>query len=272
MQSVDSSFGTMSRRLRVSPAGLPFIIGPSSDRNPANANAEISDLHAEIRRALLTSGAVVLRGFAIEDISRFKEISENFAGSRLWSYAGGASPRSILTNGVYTSTDYPPEMPLSLHNGLSYSTDYPRRIFFFCAIEPVGGGETTLGDGRRILAEIGSEITDLFKSKGILYVRNLASDKASPYSWESAFETDDREVVESICRHQRADFEWTPDGGLRVSFVGPATVIHPKRGRKPGSIKQRDFMPATCRNSLQRATGRDSKHTSAMAPVSRRMH
>ena len=211
---------------------LPFIITPTVETDFLDPTAEILFLQTEIRRALLICGAVILRDFEIGGITQFKEIVEDFSRSRLLNYAGGASPRSSLTQGVYTSTDYPAEMPLSLHNELSYSAEYPRTLFFFCETEPLDGGETTLGDSRRILAGIGSEITDLLKAKEILYVRNLGRDKSSPYSWEAAFETDDPEMAESICRRQQADFEWSSDGGLRVSFVGPATIVHPETGEE----------------------------------------
>ena len=234
MQNVAASYGARagSKNVCELPRQLPCLIRPAVETDLHYPTEQISFLHDEIRHALLTGGAAVLRDFGIEDILQFKQVVQDFSRANPWSYAGGASPRSALADGVYTSTDYPPEMPLSLHNELSYCAEYPRTLYFFCAIEPVDGGETTIGDSRRILAGIPREISDLFKSKGILYVRNLACDKRSPYSWQSAFETDDPKIVESICRRQRADFEWKQDGSLRVSFVGPATTVHPETGEE----------------------------------------
>ncbi|MFL6468687.1 MAG: TauD/TfdA family dioxygenase [Pyrinomonadaceae bacterium] len=210
----------------------PCIFKPALESASKDSLEKISILHKAIRHALLYYGAVVLSDFGVSRIDQFKEIVEDFSTADLLKYAGGASPRSALADGVYTSTEYPPEMPLALHNELSYAAAYPRTLFFFCEMEPHIGGETTLGDSRRILSAIDPEIADLFRSKGVLYVRNLVSDKTSQYSWQAAFETDDREMAEEVCRRQGSHFEWTVGGGLRVSFIGPATMIHPETGEE----------------------------------------
>ncbi|PYS89237.1 MAG: hypothetical protein DMF62_07750 [Acidobacteria bacterium] len=211
---------------------LPLII-ESSEWAPFRDPRElVSSLNSGIRKELTSAGAVVLRGFGVRDVYGFKSLVESFSSRDLLNYAGGASPRSALTNGIYTSTEYPPEMPLALHNELSYSAAYPRTLFFFCSIEPMTGGETTLGDSRRILAALDPEIINLFNSKGVLYVWNLISDKTSQYSWQAVFETDDPQAVEEVCGRQRSEFEWTNDGGLRIRFVGPATAVHPETGEE----------------------------------------
>ena len=211
---------------------MPTIILPGKSGKSVESSGSISRLTGEIRNALLTTGAVVLRDLGIDDVQQFKKFTESFTGGGLLNYAGGASPRSVLADGVYTSTEYPPEMPLALHNELSYSAAFPRTLFFYCEIEPRAGGETTLGDSRRILSAIDPVVVELFRAKGVLYVRNLVSDENSPYSWESAFETDDATTVAKICEQQGSNYEWREDGGLRVSFVGPATTFHPETGEE----------------------------------------
>jgi alpha-ketoglutarate-dependent taurine dioxygenase len=207
---------------------FPLILRLPEEDSYSSSIEAISFLDTRTRNALLSSGAVVLRGLGILNTQQFKTVIEKFSNGELLNYAGGASPRSALADGVYTSTEYPPGMPLALHNELSYSSAYPRTLFFFCEIKPRVGGETTLGDSRKILARIDPEIVDLFRSKGVLYVRNLISDKGSPYSWQAAFETEDPKTVEEICRRQDSEFEWNGDGGLRVSFIGPAMITHPQ--------------------------------------------
>jgi alpha-ketoglutarate-dependent taurine dioxygenase len=149
-----------------------------------------------------------------------------------------------MSKGVYTSTEYPPNLALSLHNELSYSANYPRRLYFFCAVAPETGGETTVGDSRRILQNIDSEIVDLFKSKKIRYDRNLSGDAGSGYSWQDAFETGDRETVENHCRKIGADFEWKADGGLRVSQIRSATTVHPETGEEVWFNQADGFHPS----------------------------
>lgn len=189
-------------------------------------------------------GALLFRGFGVETIEEFENFARTFSEKDLLDYAGGVSPRISMGKGVYTSTEYPPSLALSLHNELSYSANYPRQLYFFCAVEPETGGETTVGDSRRILQNIDPETVDLFKKKRIRYDRNLSGEKGSGYSWQDAFETDDRQAVENHCRKIGAEYKWKPDGGLRVSQIRPATNIHPETGEEVWFNQADGFHPS----------------------------
>ncbi|HEX8288395.1 MAG TPA: TauD/TfdA family dioxygenase [Pyrinomonadaceae bacterium] len=193
---------------------------------------------------LLKYGAVLFRGFGVETVAEFQSFARRFAGTELLDYAGGVSPRISLNDGVYTSTEYPPNLTLSLHNELSYSDVYPNRLYFFCFTEPDSGGETTVADSRDILSKIDSEVVDVFKRKKIRYDRNLSAGKGSGYSWQDAFETDDKETVENLCRKIGAEFEWKADGGLRLSQIRPATTIHPVTGEEVWFNQADGFHPS----------------------------
>lgn len=207
---------------------LPLIIEPER-RNQSRAHLlEELITRAEIYdEKLLTHGAILFRGFGIETIAEFQSFVRRFSGEKLLDYAGGVSPRVSLENGVYTSTEYPANLALSLHNELSYSDAYPSRLYFFCLIKPETGGETTVGDSRRILRSIDPAVVDLFKRKKIRYDRNLSGETGTGYSWQDAFETADKETAEKHCRKIGADFEWKTGGGLRISQTRPATAFHP---------------------------------------------
>ena len=109
---------------------MPLIIRRSDVTLSRDSVDAISTLHSDMRRALRTCGAIVSRDFEINTVREFKRIVEKFSQGQLMDYAGGASPRTALSKGVYTSTEYPPEMPLALHNELSYSAEFPRTLFF----------------------------------------------------------------------------------------------------------------------------------------------
>ncbi|MFN6963687.1 MAG: TauD/TfdA family dioxygenase [Pyrinomonadaceae bacterium] len=186
-----------------------------------------------IRSHLLSSGAVLIRGLRDVSVDDLAEFARRFAGRQLFGYTGGASPRrSLGPTGTYISTDYPPALAIPLHNELSYATAYPELLFFFCIAPPDAGGETTLGDGRRVLAEIDPYLVDEFKRRGIAYIRNLASDAGSGCSWQDAFGTEDRWAVERICAGGRIEFKWLKDGSLRLEQQGPATTTHPLTGEE----------------------------------------
>src|SRR5215475_13843187 len=125
-----------------------------------------------IEQALLAHGAILFRGFGI----RSQEMLEHAVreiGGRALDYVDGNSPRHKLGGGVYTSTEYPPEFFISLHNELSYSNRWPSRLFFCCVTPPRSGGETPLADSRAILARLPAEVRDAFVEKKVKYIRNL---------------------------------------------------------------------------------------------------
>ena len=188
---------------------------------------------SELDEALLASGALLFRGFAIESPADFSAVVASLAGAGLREYAGGASPRrSLGSKGpIYNSTDYPPHLALSLHNELSYSDAYPDRIYFGCLVAPSSGGATTLGDSRRILEAMPHDVRRAFE-KGVQYVRLLGPEKGSGYSWQDAFRTDRRIEAEALCRRSGADWQWLDDGCLRVIQRRPATVRHPVTGEE----------------------------------------
>ena len=182
--------------------------------------------------ALQSVGALLLRGFEVRSADDFLSFVRQFAGKELFNYAGGASPRSALRKNVYNSTEYPPNLTLELHNELSYSKIFPRHLYFFCQKAPEKGGETSLGDSRRILRKIRPSIADLFKQKQVLYERHLKPNTSDGYSWREAFETDDKSTVEDICRRVGAEFEWQAEDCLRIRQIRPATAVHPETGEE----------------------------------------
>lgn len=216
----------MSSAERIAASRLPYKFAATKPGESLRALDDQSIF--EIKSRLLDIGAVLLRGFDAGGLEGFRDFVREFSHRELFGYAGGASPRSQLgPSGMYNSTEYPPEMQIPLHNELSYSRVYPEYLYFLCVVAPSGGGETILGDSRRILARIDASVVDEFRSRGVCYLRNLSPDIGTGYSWQEAFETDEPERVERICRARGADFSWLPDGSLRLKQTGPATTIHP---------------------------------------------
>jgi alpha-ketoglutarate-dependent taurine dioxygenase len=218
------------------PRALPFIV-----QGDAEGEASFGALLGLVRErigfldeALLIHGAILLRGWPVGSCDQFAELVEELSGRRrLLHYRGGASPRRALSAGaqpVYNSTEYPPDMELSLHNELSYSGTWPERIYFLCLAAPAEGGETTLGDSRRILARMPAGVRARFEAAGVRYIRNLPSGAGSGYSWQDAFATDDRAEVDRHCSAIGAQHEWLDGDLLRVMEVRPAVAVHPETG------------------------------------------
>jgi alpha-ketoglutarate-dependent taurine dioxygenase len=230
--------------------GFAHVVRPENEDEASLAAflRMLRSRQSRISEWLLERGAILFRGYRIGGTEQFAEAVEAMSGrSRLLEYRGGASPRGQIPAGrqpIYNSTDYPPEMELSLHNELSYSDVYPERIYFFCLTAPTQGGETTLGDSRLILRNMLPAVRERFEERGVSYVRNLPSGKGSGYSWQDAFESEDPAEVEQCCAAMGAQFEWLGGGILRVRQVRPATARHPLTGEEVWFNQADGFHPS----------------------------
>lgn len=200
-----------------------------------------------LEAGLLAGRPILFRGFDMAEAERFRRASSALAGGRLRDYSGGASPRRAIGEAggpVYTSTDYPPELALPLHNELSYSDAYPDRIYFGCLVAPSSGGATTLGDSRRILEALPATVRDAFEAKGVEYIRLLSAERGSGYAWQDAFRSDDPAELERRCRETGARWEWLADGFVRIVERRPAVAHHPSTGEAVWFNQASGFHPA----------------------------
>jgi alpha-ketoglutarate-dependent taurine dioxygenase len=213
---------------------LPFAVVPRGDPSLAALLRLAEEERDALSAALLRSGALLFRSWRVADLDDFSAFVSAFSGSEeRFGYAGGASPRKGLGGkGLYSSTEYPPDMWLSLHNELSYAAVQPRRLFFFCQVAPPAGGETTLADSRRILHALDPALVAEFRARGLRYIRNLSPVGGSGYGWPDAFETSDPAEAAARARAIGAEPEWRPHGVLRVSQDRPATAFHPQTGEE----------------------------------------
>src|SRR5437763_4682648 len=220
---------------------LPLIVASAG-------NDSLLDLYRASRReleeALLVHGAILFRGFGIHT-QQMLERAVKELGGRALDYVDGNSPRRKLGGGVYTSTEYPPEFFISLHNELSYSNRWPSRLFFCCVTAPRAGGETPLADSRAILARLPADVREAFVQKKVKYIRNLHGGRGFGPSWQATFETEDRSTVEDFCRATETDFRWNDDGSLTVTQVRPAAAVHPTTGEAVWFNQADQFHPST---------------------------
>lgn len=183
----------------------------------------------KIDRLLLERKALVFRGFEITP-AELDAVLDRLLPSRL-AYVHGNSPRTKLADNVYTSTEYPAEYTISMHNELSYAHTWPARLLFYCERAAATGGATPLVDGAAWLAAIDPAIREAFRP-GVRYVQNLHGGVGFGKSWQETFETVDRADVEEFLAGSGASWAWPSDGGLRISQLRPATIRHPVLGHE----------------------------------------
>jgi alpha-ketoglutarate-dependent taurine dioxygenase len=200
----------------------------------------------QIQAELLKHGAILFKGFGVNSAEKLQRCVAAMPGDTL-NYVDGNSPRTKLGNAVYTSTEHPSELFISLHSELSYTTSWPAHIYFCCEIAPTEGGNTLIADNRAILTNLPIDIVDLFSKKGVKYIRNLHGGAGAVLgrSWQNTFETDNKSVVEEYCKVQSIDYLWKDGGGLRLIQTGGAIAKHPRTNEQVWFNQADQFHPST---------------------------
>src|SRR4051794_11413569 len=92
-------------QLKIEDDSLPFILRASRKQEPLiEAVADVRDM---IERQLSICGGILFRDFHLGGPEAFRAFAASF-GHPLLSYEFGSTPRSQVSSGVYTSTEYPP--------------------------------------------------------------------------------------------------------------------------------------------------------------------
>ncbi len=211
---------------------LPLVVEPAAGASPsANELAAYIAAHRDwLQQALHSHGGVLFRGFTIREVDAFQQVARAVI-PELQPYVEGQSPRTKVSDNVYTSTEFPAQYTITLHNELSYAKSPPLRIIFHCHIAPGEGGETPIVDCRKIYAKMEPALRSRFEQAGVKYAKNMhGQDRGLGKSWMQHFETDDRTVVEGYLRENDIEFEWTGNGTLKTWSVRAGTMKHPVTG------------------------------------------
>ncbi len=180
-----------------------------------------------IEANLLQYGGLIFRNFMLRDNFDLEPFIQSISGN-LIEYSYRSTPRSQVSGKIYTSTEYPPEQSIPLHNEMAYSLNWPMKIWFFCLKAAEQGGETPIADSRKVFQRIDPKIKEQFIEKKILYVRNYG--EGLDLQWENVFQTTEKLEVEAYCRHAGIDFEWKDENRLSTRQVCQAVATHPKTG------------------------------------------
>src|SRR6266704_4812288 len=181
-----------------------------------------------LRAAVVDHGALLVRGLRLRDVAETEAVFRRL-GSLMTEKEPFAARRSY-SNGVYSSSKWPPNQPKCMHHELSYMLEFPSVMLFACLIAPTEGGATPVADSRTLLHALPSELIERFERVGWLLIRNYNNEIGA--SIDEAFGTDDRRTVESYCRNNALQFEWQPDGALRTWQRRSAVVHHPLTGQQ----------------------------------------
>lgn len=224
------------RLVQTDAQSFPRLFVPPSVQASRHPASWLEDNREIVRDALRGVGAVLLRGFEIEQPSTFAALATAVGGPLGDEYAG-PSPRKSVAQGVYTASEVPSALVIPEHAEMSYLKQMARHLFFWCRRPARVGGGTTLVDGRRILARLEPErIAPLLQ--GPLRIRRRHAPprgRRDPFElkpWSEAFGTLDR--GEAAERALALGFwpHFEPSGALTLEHEQAATRVHPETGER----------------------------------------
>jgi alpha-ketoglutarate-dependent taurine dioxygenase len=181
-----------------------------------------------VESQLLLHGAILFRGFNVGAVAEFEKFITSTSGPLL-EYTYRSTPRTQISGNIYTSTEYPADQSIPLHNEMSYTRNWPMRICFFSLKTAAEGGETPIADSSKVFERISPEIRELFMKSDVMYVRNYGDGVDLP--WQQVFGTKNKSDVETYCREVGMEFEWKRGDRLRTRQTCQAVATHPKTGK-----------------------------------------
>ncbi len=231
----------------------PYEIYPETGAADVEGLLSRLDAEGDPEALLDREKALVFRGFGVTE-ERVDEVLDRLLPNRL-AYVHGNSPRTKVGKNVYTSTEYPAEFTISMHNELSYAHSWPTRLAFCCVTAAETGGATPVVDAALWLESLDDAVRERF-SGGVRYTQNLHGGLGLGKSWQDTFETDERDRVDSFLGAAGAEAEWRRDGGLRVTQHRPATVRHPRTGAEVWFNQSDQWHPAALGDETAAALAR----------------
>ncbi|MEP0886039.1 TauD/TfdA family dioxygenase [Trichocoleus sp. ST-U3] len=204
---------------------LPLVVQPAVEG--LNLTSWAQNNQQFIETNLLKHGGILFRNFQVNGAADFENFIKALAGELL-QYSYRSTPRSHVSGNIYTSTEYPAEQFIPLHNEMAYSRNWSMKIGFYCVQPAQQGGETPIADSRKVFKRIDPIIRENFRQKQVMYVRNYRH--GLDLSWQNVFQTTDKSEIEHYCRNNGIEFEWYDQDSLKTRQICQAVATHPKTG------------------------------------------
>jgi len=199
----------------------------------------------DVAELICRQGGILLRGFdCLRGASDFHRAVDAL-GLELMADSSGA-PRHEVSG---ATADLAHDYSVPLHQEMVDTGEVPDLVAFFCEVPAPVGGETTVGDMRRITRRIDPDVIERFeKHKGLQLRRGLPPPDTSwpshPRSWAEAFGTTDPAEAERIVVKSGWRSEWLNDGSMRLwQDIHPTMRTHPRTGERVWCNQVHRFSP-----------------------------
>jgi alpha-ketoglutarate-dependent taurine dioxygenase len=188
-------------------------------------------LHADqLAEELAQHGAILFRGFDVQTESCFKNFSSAAIPNQA-AYVQGATPRTKLQPGVYTSTEFSADHEIGLHNELSYVLEPPRKIAFCCLTAARDGGQTQIADVNAVYRNLDPAIVEAFEQRGGWMLKRNYHQGFGPTVF-SSFVLDSMEEIARYCEREQVELNQLSDQHVMTRQVRAAVRNHPDSGMK----------------------------------------
>jgi hypothetical protein len=133
----------------------------------------------------------------------------------------------------------PPELVIAPHNESAFWYKQPEYISFFCQETQALAGQTPIIDCAKVAADFSAELREKLSQSEVIneYVfDDLDSNKTlvkgqKRNTWQVAFQTGDKKIVEAIASERDdVDLFWRKGGSLHIQIKSAAFAKHPTTG------------------------------------------
>src|SRR5450755_416916 len=114
--------------------------------------------HRDALRAVVAEhGSVLVRGLGLRDAAEIGAVFQRLA-TGLMTEKEAFAPRRTYSDGVYSSSKWPPNQPMCMHHELSYTLEFPGLMLLACLSAPTDGGATAVADSPTVLDALPTEL------------------------------------------------------------------------------------------------------------------
>lgn len=204
---------------------FPLIYATESPASEVTISDWVAENKDKLERELAIHGAILFRGFGIEDDQGFDGFIRAFDWPN-FTYAESLSNavRRNRTELVFTANEAPPNLSIFLHHEMAQTPIYPSKLFFFCEQAADTGGATPICRSDILLDQLRDQVPQFVadcEAKGVRYSQTMPEDEdmqsGQGRSWRSTLSAEDRLEAETKLHKLNYSWQWLADGSLQVT-------------------------------------------------------
>ncbi len=225
-------FQSLEKQLKFDDSTFPLVITPPTQNiTLTEAQTWIKDNLAQIETELESAGAILFRGFPMNNAETFDAFSAAFEyPSFTYQESLSNAVRINFTERVFTANEAPKEVEIFLHHEMAQTPISPDKLFFFCKSAAEDGGATPICRSDKLyeaLQEADANLAKEFLDKGLKYTTHMPAEdnhaSGQGRSWKSTLSVDNVEQAEAKLAELGYSWEWKDDASLKaITPVLPA--------------------------------------------------